>query len=362
MTGRERTLRALAFEPVDRPPVAGGLLNNWELLAEVAEAQDFWGEPRRHVFEAFRRMGCDAILGPVMPKSPEQMTEGHEGRSTGFSKVATPDPICTPEGVAERARKAPSPSEVRAGIDQGAWQDEYAAMMVNGQREAGEMLYIPHCLGWAPHFPTSTGTFDYEAFLMACVLHTEELAHLFASWAESSQVRFEAVARATVEHDLLRLIWVGTDLCSRRGPMLSPSLFRQLYFPPLARAIEPLRNADIKVVWHCDANYTEILDDLIDLGIDGFQGFYEEPGGIELENLAKLRARSGELLILFGGMSTVTTLPRGTAEEVRAAVDRCVRLADERGGGMLIAPSSSIGPEAPSEDVMAMYEHAGRVR
>jgi len=362
MTGRERTLRALGFEPMDRPPVAGGLLNNWELLAEVSGAGDFWAEPRQYVFEAFRRMGCDAILGPVMPKSPEQMTEGHGGRATGFTKVATPDPICAPEGVAERARHAPSPGEVRAGIDQGAWQDEYAAMMLNGQRDAGEMLYIPHCLGFAPHFPTSSGTFDYEAFLMACALFTDDMAGLFAAWAERSRLRLEAVARATVDHSLLPLIWIGTDLCSRRGPMLSPGLFRRLYFPPLARAIEPLRDAGIKVVWHCDANYTEILDDLIELGIDGFQGFYEEPGGIELENLAKLRARSGEPLILFGGMSTVTTLPLGTVEEVRAAVDRCAMLAEERGGGLLIAPSSSIGPEAPKENVLAMYEHARRAR
>ena len=357
MTGRERTLRALSFLPTDRVPIAGGLLNNWELLAEVAEADDFWAEPRRHVFEAFRRLGCDAILGPVMPKHPESMTEGEAGRATGFTKVAAVDPVGTPEGVAERAASAPSPGEVRRSSNQQAAYDEYLRLMVDGQREAGDMLLIPHCLGYAPHFPTSTGEFEYEAFLMACALYPESMARLFASWAERSRLRLEAVARATVEHDLLRLIWIGTDLCGRNGPVLSPALLERLYFPGLARAIEPLKQAGIRVVWHCDANYRRILPQMIAPGIDGFQGFYEEEDGIQLEGLAKMKAASGDPLILFGSVLTWGPLARGTSDDVRRDVDRCLAVARGR-GGLLLAPSSSIGPEAPKANVLAMYQHA----
>ena len=87
MTGRERTLRALSFEPVDRTPIAGGLLQNAELLAELAGADDFWSAPRRHVFEAFRRLGCDAILGPVMPKAPDSTTrDAHQAIYDTFAE------------------------------------------------------------------------------------------------------------------------------------------------------------------------------------------------------------------------------------------------------------------------------------
>lgn len=70
MTGRERALAALRFEPTDRPPVAGALLQNAEFLAEYAGLADFWAAPRRTLFEAFGRLACHVILGPVMPKRP----------------------------------------------------------------------------------------------------------------------------------------------------------------------------------------------------------------------------------------------------------------------------------------------------
>ncbi|MBM3502213.1 MAG: hypothetical protein FJX74_26475 [Armatimonadetes bacterium] len=357
MTGRERTLRALSFQSVDRAPVAGGLLNNWELLAEIAEAEDFWAAPRRHLLEAFRRLGCDAILGPVMPKRPEEMTEGPEGRATGFSKVRELDPVRTPEEVARRAEAAPPVEEVRGGFGQQAAYDEYVRLMVDGQREAGDMLLIPHCLGYAPWFPTSSGEFDYEAFLMACALYPEPMAHLFRSRGEQSRLRMEAVAQATGEHDLLPLLWTGTDLCGRNGPMLSPALLERLYFPVLARALEPLRQAGMRVIWHCDANYRAILPQMIALGIDGFQGLYEEEGGVRLEDLARMSAATGDPLIVFGSVLTWGALSQGTPEDVRRDVNRC-RAAVRQRGGLLLAPSSSIGPEAPSENVLAMYEHA----
>ncbi len=357
MTGRERTLRALSFEPVDRLPVAGGLLNNWELLADVAGAGDFWADPRRHTFEAFRRLGCDAILGPVMPKHPDSMTEGARGRPTGFTRREEPEPLGTPEEVAGHARQAPSPEALRREFAFQSAYDEYLDLMAAGQRDAGEMLFIPHCLGYAPNFPTSTGQFDYQAFLMACALYTADMEHLFRFWGEQSRLRLEAVAQATRDHSLLRLFWIGTDLCGRNGPMLSPALLERLYFPVLRRAIEPLKEAGIKVIWHADANYTQILPQMIALGIDGFQGFYEEDGGMQLEKLARMEAASGEPLILFGSVLTWGALVHGTLEDVKRDVDRCVNVVKGR-GGLLLAPSSSIGPEAPWENVLAMFQHA----
>ena len=357
MTGSERTLRALNLERVDRLPIAGGLVHNWELLAEIAGAPDFWADPRKHTFEAFRRLGCDAILGPVMPKHPEAMTDGSHGRATGFTKREQPDPLRTPEEVADHARRAPPPEECRRGFDFQSAYDEYLGLMRSGQTDAGDILFIPHCLGYAPHFPTSTGQFEYEAFLMACALFPEDMERLFAAWGERSRLRLEAVAQATREHNLLRLFWIGTDLCGRNGPILSPALLERLYFPVLRRAIEPLKEAGIKVIWHADANYTHILARMIALGIDGFQGFYEEAGGMQFEKLARMKAASDEPLILFGSVLTWGALAHGTPGDVRRDVDRCASAVEGR-GGLLLAPSSSIGPEAPRGNVLAMFEHA----
>jgi len=357
MTGRERTLRALNFEPVHRPPIAGGLLQNAGLLAQLAGVDDFWAAPRETVFEGFRRLGCDAILGPVMPKKPETTTVGADGKHTDFTRREVESELTTPEQVAEYASSRDRAQQVRDEFDGQKAYDDYVTLMKQGQEEAGDMLLIPHVLGTAPTFPTSDGHFTYEAFLMACCLYPDQMQHLFDFWGEGSRLRYEAFARATIDHDLLRLVWIGHDLCDANGPMLSPALFERLYFPVLARAIEPLKEAGIKTVWHTDANYKQILPQMIEVGIDGFQGFYETENGVRLEDLAKMKARSGDPLILFGSVASAWVLPRGTPGDVRREVERCVNARWDT-GGLLLAPTSSIGPEVPPENVLAMYEHA----
>ena len=357
MTGRERTLRALSFRPVDRAPVAGGLLQNAGLLAELAGAEDFWSAPRRCVFEGFRQLGCDAILGPVMPKRPECVTRDAEGRPTDFTAREAKPELTTPEQVAEYARAMPPPDEVRRQFDSQKAYDDYLRVSKETQDECPDMLVIPHTLGYAPSFPTSDGHFSYEAFLMACALYTDDVRRLFDHWGETSRLRLEAVAQAMEDHDLPRLIWIGQDICEAKGPVLSPALFERLYFPQVERAIEPLKRIAARVVWHADANYRQILPRLIELGIDGFQGFYETADGIRIEDLARMRARSGDPLILFGSVATAWVLPHGTVEDVEREVERCLDAAAGR-GGLLLAPSSSIGPEVPAENVKAMYAHA----
>jgi len=357
MTGRERTLTALEGKPVDRTPVAGGLLQNPELLARIAGEHDFWEAPRRILFEGFRRLGCDAILGPVMPKRPEEVTLDADGNPTDFSRHDVETVITTPEAMAEHARNAPTPAEVRDSFSYQDAYDEYVSCSRDCQEECPDMLLIPHCLGYAPWFPTSDGHFSYESFLMACALYTEDMKPLFESWGEAARIRFEAVAAAIVDHDLPRIVWTGQDICDARAPVLSPALLEQLYFPQVARAIEPLKAAGMQVVWHADANYIQIIDRLIELGLDGFQGFYETDDGIQLHELAKKTNLNGDPLILFGSVATAWVLPNGSTDDVRADVRRCLDVAAGR-GRFILAPSSSIGPEVPEENVLAMYEEA----
>ncbi|MGM0494883.1 MAG: uroporphyrinogen decarboxylase family protein, partial [Armatimonadota bacterium] len=357
MTPRETALRALSFEEIGRVPVAGGLMQHVPFMAGVlgiSEAQ-WWEAPRANLFAACREIGCHAILGPVMPKQHDATTTDAQGRPTDFThRAKRPDMLTTPEEVAEYARNAPSPEQVRARFDAAEAEAEYRRRTVDTAREAGEMLVIPHILGWAPRFPTSDSEFSYEAFLMACALHTEDMARLFRSWGETSRLRFEAVARVVERHDLPRIAWIGQDICERNGSVLSPALLERLYFPQLEYAIEPLKCAGMKVIWHSDANYREILPMLVTLGIDGVQGLYESPRGMRLEEVAAIRTPAGNPLIIFGSVSTHLVLPQGSVEDVEAAVDRCIDIARGR-GGVLIAPSSSIGPEVPPQNIAVMY-------
>ena len=146
------------------------------------------------------------------------------------------------------------------------------------------------------------------------------------------------------------------SICFNQGPICSPETLDSLYFPHLAKAVQPLHDAEIRIIWHCDGDVGPILGSLIhDIGISGFQGFQEETG-CTLEKMAKIRTNKGEKPILWGSVSVTTTLPFGTVEEVKKEVERCVKVASE-GGGFALASTSSILPETPLENIIAFFEH-----
>ena len=165
-----------------------------------------------------------------------------------------------------------------------------------------------------------------------------------------------AIARAVEKYRLSPFVYSGQDICFNDGPICSVEWLDGLYFPYLASAVEPLHEAGIGIIWHCDGNVLPIADRLIDtVGVAGFQGFQEETG-CTLERMAAKQTRQGEKLILWGSISVTTTLPFGTVEDVKRDVERCFRAAAP-GGGFALAPTSSILPETPLENILAMYEH-----
>jgi uroporphyrinogen decarboxylase len=151
-------------------------------------------------------------------------------------------------------------------------------------------------------------------------------------------------------------MFCGEDLCNNNGPMVSPSFLRRYYFPTVRMSIEPLLDAGIRLVHHCDGDVRPILQDFIELGFSGFQGFQYE-FGIDLYEIRRLRSLLGEEPILFAGLSVSRTLPFGDPEAVRAEVDYFADATDG-GRGLFLITSNVTGVETPPENLRAGYLHA----
>jgi uroporphyrinogen-III decarboxylase len=74
--------------------------------------------------------------------------------------------------------------------------------------------------------------------------------------------------------------------------------------------------------------------------------------------LSEMKTRDGVKPIIVGSVSSTTTMPFGSTEDVRNEVRRCKKLAHERGGGWLLNFSSSLGPEVPKENIYAFYHES----
>lgn len=353
MTGQERTLRALDFLPTDRVPVAGGFIRSPEFLASAAgvTVDEFWDRPREIAARAFRTVGADVVIGLILPNRSSRV--GAEVEHGGESEFDSP------EAVVQFIDKLPEPEAAAAEVDCGAEYERYLNLYCEGQHQVGaDLLWLPTCFRYVAQFQNEK-LFGTENYYMALALYPEAMGRFFEHSAAIAYARNTAVARTIVENDLPRVMWVGQDACDNRGPYIAPDTMNEIYIRHVKHSLEPLKSVGVKIIWHSDGNIAPIARYLLDAGVDGFQGLQETiETKVNIPALRELKTWDGRPPVIVGSVSSVTTMPFGTPEEVAAEVARCTDLATEKGGGWILNFSSSLGPEVPEANIRAFYQSA----
>ena len=187
-----------------------------------------------------------------------------------------------------------------------------------------------------------------ELFCVAMYEAPAEVGRLLDAYSEAHRVQTQIYA----DHHLAPVYQVSCDIGGKSGTLFSPDYLRREVFPRLKREIEPLKQAGIKVVLHSDGNITEVLDDLVDLGIDGINPL-ETTAGMDL---AAVKKRYGSNLILVGNVDAARVLSFGCPQDVEQEVKRCLRGAAAGGGYFLDTGAAEITPSMPVENVLAMFD------
>ena len=67
-------------------------------------------------------------------------------------------------------------------------------------------------------------------------------------------------------------IQLCVDYGNKNGPWLSPKVFGKLVKPALARHVNAFKRKGVFVVLHSDGNIAPLLPDIVDAGVDAYQG------------------------------------------------------------------------------------------
>jgi uroporphyrinogen decarboxylase len=110
----------------------------------------------------------------------------------------------------------------------------------------------------------------------------------------------------------------------------------------------------VSVIYHMDGCAMDAVEGLIDMGIDVLQALQFSAVGMDP---AELKRRFGDRLCFEGGVSVQTTLPFGTAEDVRREVEELIAVLGEN-GGYILGPSHAVQASTPPENVVAMFDTA----
>jgi uroporphyrinogen decarboxylase len=152
------------------------------------------------------------------------------------------------------------------------------------------------------------------------------------------------------------IILFGDDLGMQNGPQISPQMYLELFKPRHSLLWHRAKElAPVKVMLHCCGGVRELLDDLIDAGLDAINPVQISCRGMEAR---ALKADFGDRITFWGGgCDTHKVLPTGTPDEIRRHVKDQVGILKPR-GGFVFQQVHNILADVPPENVLAMYEAA----
>ncbi len=140
------------------------------------------------------------------------------------------------------------------------------------------------------------------------------------------------------------------DYCDNRGPIMGKELFRKFIIPGIKRQAEAVHRKGGIFIKHTDGYMWDILDDLVDCGIDAWHGIQTNIG----MDLQRLKERYGNRLCFFGGVNC-NTLIEGTPDQVRKEVYDAIKGAAQ-GGGLVVTTSNVLQPGVKLENYLAMRQ------
>jgi len=349
VTRKERMLAVLRGDSPDRTPVLGGWIACPDHICALTGAtrEQYWADPIGLSIRAYDVLGTDGLADVFVPQSKDDF------RCVDRESYVHASTDCSVEEVIAEIDSMPSPKQIEREFDFDQEYESFADELGAGQARAGNMLWMP------PQWEASATlswyeAFGYENFFLLVGAYEDHAVRLMEIAGARARCRCRLIARAVEDGIYPPAVLLGEDICSQRGPMISPRFIQQHYIPQLRHGLQPLLDVGCRPVWHCDGDVTAILDMVIGAGVQGLQGFQPECG-MTVEYVATKRTREGGRLLIFGPIAVTTELPVCSPEEIQQKVRHAVGILRGK-ADLVLFTSNTINPDVPLENVRAMYE------
>ena len=188
---------------------------------------------------------------------------------------------------------------------------------------------------------------DFENFSMNMFMDPDlihEMNNAFVDWALE-------VAQLAMDNGGVDAFQISDDWGGMSSLLISPDHCREFFLKPFDRMVKGLKSLGHPVIMHNDGQIWDVLDDLVDTGINGFHPI-EKAAGMEL---AKVKETYIGRLCPIGNVNNKTTMVNGSPQEVKEETLECLTIAAP-GGGYIISTDHSLHDDIPLENVFAMVE------
>jgi uroporphyrinogen decarboxylase len=187
----------------------------------------------------------------------------------------------------------------------------------------------------------------YEQFLIDLIEQPAWAECLLERLFQQNLVKARAAAEAGAD-----LITTGDDVASQTALIFSKDIWKRLIFSRWATVWAEIKRIrpTARIWYHSDGNIADIIPEMIGAGLDILN-----PVQPECMDLDDLHRRYGQQLTFDGAIGTQTTMPFGSADDVRRRVREVI---DKYGrqGGLIVSPTHVLEPEVPLANIDALFE------
>jgi hypothetical protein len=357
MTSRDRLLRTLRREPVDRVPISTYELNGYNPASFENRAPSYARlmDKVRADTDCIYMWGWNAWM--ESPRWDRNAETDFSGAVTTYSRLRTPRGDLTmtekqapdvhtvwktehllksPEDVQAYLRVIPDllafddTKEARAREDYARVEDRLADAGIIMNSDGDASLY-------------ACELFEFGAFTLMCLEHRDLVLELIDALTPPITEKFRRDA-ANGFGPLYRM--VGPEYYT--PPYLPPEFFREMVVPGASLCARILDDSGIVPRLHCHGNIRGALPMFLDIGAKALDPIEPPPDGDI--TLREVKEQYGDKLVLFGN-TELKLLEHGTAEEVREAVREQMDSAKAGGGYVLMPTAAPINePLAPQTE------------
>ncbi|MEI8243670.1 MAG: uroporphyrinogen decarboxylase family protein [bacterium] len=375
MTSRERVIRALNHEPVDRVPIdLGSHMSTGISMFAYWRLREHLGLSTNHIripdmvqclayvdVDILERFHCDCIL--LEPPYARTSRWTPRGQYTfTIPEKANPQPCENGDWVI-RQNGASMRMPASGYFFDGAWlndwgdgneDDRIALYAREAERIFKETDYATNLVGYSHGLGLGSyagGGIDeaIRAFDNPEAVHADRETSLTNNIRRMGKIidRFGPY---------IQLVTMSDDMGSQNGPLCSPAYVEEFSMPYYKRFCEFLHaNSDIKVFLHNCGSIKPLIPMLIEAGIDVLNPVQISAGNMDPQ---ELKDEFGNKICFWGGgCDTQSVLGVCTPEDVKDNVRKLVRTF-KKDSGFVFNQVHNIMGNVPAENIVAMLDTA----
>jgi uroporphyrinogen-III decarboxylase len=205
----------------------------------------------------------------------------------------------------------------------------------------------------APFLKNPKGIRDIEQWYISTITRKNYIKEVFERQAEIAVENLKLIYQA-VGNKVHVVFMDGADLASQNSLFCSPDGYNELYLPHAKKLNNWIhQNTKWKTMKHCCGGCEPLIDGFIEAGYDVLNPVQCSAKWMDPETLVE---KYGDRIVFWGGgVDTQKTLPFGKPDEVKEQVKERVEIFSRK-NGFVFNTIHNIQCNTPIENVLAMFD------